>query len=62
MRVHLIDGTYELFRHHYSPRNDDPDKGAVRGVVRSMVWLLEQGGPNGAAVTHVGVATDHVIE
>lgn len=62
MHVHLIDGTYELFRHHYSPRNDDPERGAIRGVLRSMVWLLEQGGPDGTPVTHVGVATDHVIE
>ena len=62
MYVHLVDGTFELFRHHHAPNNDDPERGAVRGVLRSMVWLLEQGGPDGKAATHVGVATDHVIE
>jgi 5'-3' exonuclease len=58
--VHLIDGTYELFRFYYAlPEHLDPsgiDVGAVRGVVTSMIELLEQG------ATHVGVATDHVIE
>lgn len=63
MDVHLIDGTFELFRYHHAPRNDDPERGAVRGVLRSMVWLLEQGGPGPTTpATHVGVATDHVIE
>jgi 5'-3' exonuclease len=63
MDVHLVDGTFELFRYHHAPRNDDPERGAVRGVLRSMVWLLERGGPGpDAPVTHVGVATDHVIE
>ncbi len=62
MFVHLIDGTFELFRHHHSPRNDDPVKGAVRGVLRSMVWLMERGGPGTTPVSHIGVATDHVIE
>lgn len=63
MDVHLIDGTYELFRYHHAPNNDDPERGAVRGVLRSMVWLLEQGGPGpDTPVTHIGVATDHVIE
>lgn len=63
MDVHLVDGTYELFRYHHAPNNDDPRRGAVRGVLRSMVWLLERGGPGSAQpVTHVGVATDHVIE
>ncbi|MGI9018363.1 MAG: 5'-3' exonuclease [Euzebya sp.] len=62
MHVHLIDGTYELFRHHYAPNNDDPQRGAVAGVMRSMVWLLERGGPDDTPVTHIGVATDHVIE
>ena len=63
MDVHLIDGTFELFRYHHAPRNDDPERGAVRGVLRSMVWLLERGGPGlTTPVTHVGVATDHVIE
>jgi len=60
MIVHLIDGTYELFRHFYGQRrfnkgNDKP-YGAVAGVLHSVLELLETGG------THVGVATDHVIE
>ncbi len=62
MYVHLVDGTFELFRHHHAPNNDDPERGAVRGVLRSMVWLLERGGPDDIPATHVGVATDHVIE
>jgi 5'-3' exonuclease len=62
MHVHLVDGTFELFRHHHAPVNDDPERGAVRGVLRSIVWLLERGGPGGEPVTHLGVATDHVIE
>jgi len=56
MYVHLVDGTYELFRYHYSPANKDPVRGATRGVVASCLMLLEQG------ATHVAVATDHVIE
>lgn len=56
MQIHLVDGTYELFRQHYSPANKDPDRGATRGVVASCLTLLEQG------ATHVGVATDHVVE
>jgi len=61
MQVHLVDGTYELFRHYYAPRPGhlDPDGvevGAVRGVVTSVVDLLADG------ATHVGVATDHVVE
>ncbi|MEA2195921.1 MAG: hypothetical protein QOG42_2683, partial [Solirubrobacteraceae bacterium] len=56
MQVHLVDGTYELFRYHYSPANKDPLRGATRGVVASCLMLLEQG------ATHVAVATDHVIE
>jgi len=60
MQVHLVDGTYELFRHYYAvPEHQSPDGtdvGATRGVVGSMVQLLEEG------ATHVGVATDHVIE
>ncbi|MEX2293957.1 MAG: 5'-3' exonuclease H3TH domain-containing protein [Acidimicrobiales bacterium] len=56
MQVHLVDGTYELFRHHYSPANKDPERGATRGVVATCLTLLEQG------ATHVAVATDHVIE
>jgi 5'-3' exonuclease len=60
VRVHLVDGTYELFRHHFGvPSHRDADGAevaAARGVVASMLALLEQG------ATHVGVATDHVIE
>ena len=60
MEVHLVDGTYELFRHYYArPEHLDPDGvdvGAVRGVVTSVLDLLEDG------ATHVGVATDHIIE
>jgi 5'-3' exonuclease len=56
LNVHLVDGTYELFRYHYSPANKDPERGATRGVVGSCLMLLEQG------ATHVAVATDHVIE
>jgi 5'-3' exonuclease len=62
MKVHLLDGTYELFRHHFgvpaSERERDPadDVAATRGVLWSVLTLLEGG------VTHLGVATDHVIE
>jgi 5'-3' exonuclease len=56
LNVHLVDGTYELFRFHYSPGNKDPERGATRGVVSSCLALLEAG------ATHVAVATDHVIE
>ena len=60
MDVHLIDGTYELFRHFYAvPAAQDTngrEVGAVRGVLRSVLSMLEQG------ATHIGVATDHVIE
>jgi 5'-3' exonuclease len=59
--VHLIDGTYELFRHHYAlPAARDADGrpvAAVRGVVRSVLGLISNDG-----ATHVAVATDHVIE
>jgi len=57
--VHLIDGTYELFRHFYGlRRTKKPDLryGAVVGVLRTVVQMLESG------ATHIGVATDHVIE
>ena len=54
--VHLVDGTYELFRYHYAPNNKDPEFGATRGVVGTCLQLLEGG------ATHIGVATDHVIE
>src|SRR3982750_1898134 len=60
MIVHLIDGTYELFRHFYGQRrfNQGKDKpyGAVAGVLHSVLEMLETG------ATHIGVATDHVIE
>jgi 5'-3' exonuclease len=60
LEVHLIDGTYELFRHFYavpSARDrDGREVGAVRGVVASMLGLL-----NGGA-THIAMATDHVVE
>ena len=60
MIVHVIDGTYELFRHFYGLRrfnqgNDRP-YGAVVGVLQTVLQMLEQG------VTHVGIATDHVVE
>src|SRR5438876_1967895 len=60
MIVHLIDGTYELFRQfygrrHFSKGKDEPF-GAVSGVLHSVLEMIEQG------ATHVGVATDHVIE
>jgi 5'-3' exonuclease len=58
--VHLVDGTYELFRHFYGLRrfhkDADPPLGAALGVLRTVVQLYEQG------ATHLGVATDHVIE
>ena len=58
MRVHLVDGTWELFRHFYSPVADGGPEAlrAVRGVAASMLGMLEAG------ATHVAVATDHVIE
>jgi 5'-3' exonuclease len=60
MRVHLVDGTYELFRHHFAvPPHQDPDGievAATRGVLGSVLTMLEEG------ATHVGVATDHVVE
>jgi 5'-3' exonuclease len=56
MHVHLVDGTYELFRYHYAPNNRDRSRGATVGVVGTMLQLVEDG------ATHLGVATDHVIE
>lgn len=62
MEVHLVDGTYELFRHFYGkqPSRRDPVTGieisAARGVVSTVVQLLDDG------ATHVGVATDHTVE
>src|SRR2546427_2546676 len=60
MIVHLVDGTYELFRHFYGLRrlNKGKDRpfGAVIGVLQTMLQMIEQ------RATHVGVATDHIIE
>jgi 5'-3' exonuclease len=59
MIVHLVDGTYELFRHFYGIRRfkkTDPPYGAVAGVLRTVAQMLDEG------ATHIGVATDHVIE
>jgi 5'-3' exonuclease len=60
MIIHLVDGTYELFRHFYGIRRfhdgEDPPFGAVIGVLHTVLELIERG------ATHVGVATDHVIE
>jgi 5'-3' exonuclease len=58
--VHLVDGTYELFRHFYGLRRftdgEDRPFGAVAGVLHTVLQMIETG------ATHVGVATDHVIE
>ena len=54
--MHLVDGTYELFRFHYAKSNRDPRRGAQRGVLNTMLDLVAEG------ATHIGVATDHVIE
>ena len=60
MIVHLVDGTYELFRHFYGLRRfnkgGDRPYGAVVGVLQTVLQIIETGG------THIGVATDHVIE
>ncbi|MDX6566041.1 MAG: 5-3 exonuclease, partial [Gaiellales bacterium] len=60
MVVHLVDGTYELFRHFYGRRRggrpDAQQFGAAAGVLHTVLQTLETG------ATHVGVATDHVIE
>jgi 5'-3' exonuclease len=59
MIVHLIDGTYELFRHFYGIRRfkkTDPPFGALSGVLNMVAKMIEDG------ATHIGVATDHVIE
>ena len=60
MIVHLIDGTYELFRHFYGLRRftkgEDRPMGAIAGVLNGVLQMIEGG------ATHVGVATDHVIE
>jgi 5'-3' exonuclease len=51
-----VDGTYELFRYNYAPNNKDQDFGATRGVIGTCLQLLDEG------ATHIGIATDHVIE
>jgi 5'-3' exonuclease len=60
MIIHLIDGTYELFRHFYGLRRfikgEDRPFGAVAGVLNTVLQMIEEG------ATHIGVATDHVIE
>jgi len=60
MIIHLLDGTYELFRHFYGLRRftkgEDPPFGAVIGVLHTVLQMMEKG------ATHLGVATDHVIE
>src|SRR5918999_1196293 len=60
MIVHLVDGTYELFRHFYGIRSfnkgADPPFGAVIGVLNTVLEMIEGG------ATHIGVATDHIIE
>lgn len=59
MIVHLLDGTYELFRHFYGIRRfkkTDPPFGAVSGVLTTVAQMLDEG------ATHIGVATDHIIE
>ena len=60
MKVHLVDGTYELFRHYYALPSEVNDAGqevaATAGVVGSILAMLEHG------ATHIAVATDHVIE
>ena len=60
MEIHLVDGTYELFRHYYAvpPAKDSDGRevGAVRGVLASVLGMIKGG------ATHVAVATDHVIE
>src|SRR5260370_33937381 len=60
MDVHLIDGTYELFRHFFAvPSTADSNGqeiGAVRGALTSVFSMIEHG------ATHIGVATDHVVE
>lgn len=60
MIVHLVDGTYELFRHFFGLRRftkgEDPPYGAVQGVLNTVLSMIENG------ATHIGVATDHIVE
>ena len=61
MIIHLVDGTYELFRHFYGLRRfnkgEDRPYGAVVGVLQTVLQMIENGDP-----LYLGVATDHVIE
>ena len=61
MNIHLVDGTYELFRAHFAmPPMAAPDGrpvSAVRGVIQTMLMILREDG-----VTHVACAFDHVVE
>jgi len=60
MRIHLVDGTYELFRHFYALPSAKDEQGhevaAARGVLASLMGMVKEG------ATHIGIATDHVIE
>src|ERR1700733_6595382 len=60
LHVHLVDGTYELFRHYFALPSARDENGrevaAVRGVVASVLGMISSG------ATHIGVATDHVVE
>ncbi len=56
MKVHVVDGTYELFRFHFARSNRDPRVGAQRGVLNTILDLVADG------ATHIGIATDHVVE
>ena len=59
MNIHLIDGTYELFRYFFGAPShiteEGQEVGAVRAVANSMLTMVEEG------ATHIGIATDHVI-
>jgi len=55
MLVHIVDGTYELFRYHFAKFNTDPRHGAQRGVLKTVLDMVSEG------ATHLGIATDHVV-
>jgi len=55
MLVHIVDGTYELFRYHFAKFNRDPRHGAQRGVLNTLLDMVTGG------ATHLGIATDHVV-
>ncbi len=61
MKIHLVDGTYELFRAYFAqpsrPAPDGREVGAVRGLMQTLLALLRQG-----EVSHVAIAFDHVVE